>query len=124
MDFQRVFLFLIFSFSLFLLWDGWQREQQPVPQIVSAASTPVASQSLASLAKPVSPELVVSAQKTAQTGERISVKTDFFRAEINTAGGDIRRIELLQHFDTVDKSKPFVLFQQEEGHTYIANQAY
>jgi YidC/Oxa1 family membrane protein insertase len=120
MDFQRVFLFLIFSFSLFLLWDGWQREQQPVPQIVSAASTPVASQSLASLAKPGSPQLVVSAQKTAQTGERISVKTDFFRAEINTAGGDIRRIELLQHFDTVDKSKPFVLFQQGEGHTYMA----
>ena len=120
MDFQRVFLFLIFSFSLFLLWDGWQREQQPIPQIVSAASTPVASQSLASLAKPGSPQLVVSAQKTAQTGERISVKTDFFRAEINTAGGDIRRIELLQHFDTVDKSKPFVLFQQEEGHTYMA----
>lgn len=120
MDFQRVFLFLIFSFSLFLLWDGWQREQQPVPQIVSAASTPVASQSLASLAKPGSPQLVVSAQKTAQTGEKISVKTDYFRAEINTAGGDIRRIELLQHFDTVDKSKPFVLFQQEEGHTYMA----
>lgn len=120
MDFQRVFLFLIFSFSLFLLWDGWQREQQPTPQIVSAASTPVATQSLTALAKPGSPELVASAQKAAQTGETISVKTDFFRAEINTAGGDIRRIELLQHFDTVDKNKPFVLFQQGEGHTYIA----
>lgn len=120
MDFQRVFLFLIFSFSIFLLWDGWQREQQPVPQIVSAASTPVATQPLTAIAKPDSPELVVSAQKTARTGEKISVKTDFFRAEINTAGGDIRRIELLQHSDTADKNKSFVLFQQEEGHTYMA----
>ncbi|HUX91671.1 MAG TPA: membrane protein insertase YidC [Gallionellaceae bacterium] len=120
MDFQRVFLFLIFSLSIFLLWDGWQREQQPVPQIVSAASTPVATQSLAATVKPGSTEFVAPAQKAAQIGEKISVKTDFFRAEINTSGGDIRRIELLQHSDTVDKSKPFVLFQQGEGHTYIA----
>lgn len=120
MDFQRVFLFLIFSFSLFLLWDGWQREQQPVPQVVSAASTPVASQSLAAIDKPSAPQAAVSAQKNTQLGQKITVKTDFFRAEISTAGGDIRRIELLQHFDTVDKNKPFVLFQQEEGHTYMA----
>jgi YidC/Oxa1 family membrane protein insertase len=120
MDFQRIFLFLIFSFSLFLLWDGWQREQHPVPQVVSAASTPVASPSLASPGTPGAPKAVVSVEKSAQTGQKIFVKTDVFRAEINTAGGDIRRIELLQHFDTTDKNKPFVLFQQEQNHTYIA----
>lgn len=121
MDFQRVFLFLIFSFSAYLLWDGWQREQQPAaPQIASAASTPAASQSLTSVDKPGAAPLAVSSQKIAQAGEKIIVKTDFFHAEINTMGGDIRRIELLKHFDTVDKSKPFVLFQQDDGHTYIA----
>ena len=29
MDLQRLFLFLIFSFSLVLVWDGWQRYQHP-----------------------------------------------------------------------------------------------
>jgi YidC/Oxa1 family membrane protein insertase len=120
MDFQRVFLFLIFSFSAYLLWDGWQREQQPAPQIISAASTPAARASLASLDKPNSAPVAVSSQKIAQSGEKIIVNTDFFHAEINTMGGDIRRIELLKHFDTVDKTKPFVLFQQDDGHTYIA----
>jgi len=121
MDFQRVFLFVIFSFSLFLLWDGWQREQKPpVPQIVSVASTPVASPSLSSLTKPASTPPAVSAHQSAQLGEKIIVLTDLFRAEINTVGGDIVRIELLKHFDTADKNKPFVLFQHDEGHTYMA----
>ena len=120
MDFQRIFLFLIFSFSLFLLWDGWQREKTPVPQVVSAASTPVASPSLTAVAKSSKAPVAVSLKQISRAGEKIIVKTDFFHAEINTMGGDIRRIELLKHFDTVDKSKPFVLFQQEEGHTYMA----
>ena len=38
MDFQRLFLFLIFSFSALLLWDGWQRYQHPAPvQIATEA---------------------------------------------------------------------------------------
>lgn len=118
MDFQRVFLFLIFSFSIFLLWDGWQKQQNPAPAIVSAASTPVASPSLTVLAKPDTS--AVSVKQIAQKGEKIIVKTDFFRAEINTIGGDINHIELLKHFDTVDKTKPFVLFQQSDSHKYMA----
>jgi len=120
MDFQRLFLFLIFSFSIFLLWEGWQREQNPVPQVFSAASTPVASQSLSGAEKHVAEQAAAPTQKLAQNGQKIIVKTDFFHAEINTVGGDVRRIELLKHFDTVDKDKPFVLFQNDEGHTYIA----
>jgi len=120
MDFQRVFLFVIFSFSLFLLWDGWHKEQNPPPPVVSAASTPVASPSLSSLTMPASTPTTVSAKQTADIGEKIIVLTDLFRAEINTVGGDISRIELLKHFDTVDKDKPFVLFEHDEAHTYMA----
>ena len=118
MDFQRVFLFLIFSFSIFLLWDGWQKQQNPAPVIVSAASTPVASPALAVIDKTDTP--AVSAQQIDLKGEKIIVKTDFFRAEISTLGGDITQIELLKHFDTVDKTKPFVLFQQTDSHKYMA----
>lgn len=120
MDFQRVFLFVIFSFSLFLLWDGWQKEQNPVQKIVSVATTPEASPTLGTLAKPAVTPTAVSGQQSAQLGEKIVVLTDLFRAEINTVGGDISRIELLKHFDTVDKNKPFVLFQHDTGHTYMA----
>ena len=33
MDLQRIFLFLIFAFSLVLVWDGWQRHEHPNQQI-------------------------------------------------------------------------------------------
>lgn len=120
MDFQRLFLFLIFSFSLFLLWEGWQREQNPVPQITPASSTPLPSNSLKQQSKSTDSLNSVSIKKTSQLGEKIIVKTDFFRAEINLIGGDIRRIELLNHFDTNDRNKSFVLFQDDENLTYMA----
>jgi YidC/Oxa1 family membrane protein insertase len=31
MDTQRLILFIVFSFSILMLWDAWQKEQHPVP---------------------------------------------------------------------------------------------
>lgn len=39
MDTQRLILFFIFSFSLLLLWDAWQKDQRPKPAPVAEAST-------------------------------------------------------------------------------------
>lgn len=125
MDFQRVFLLIILSFSLFLLWDGWQRENQPVQKVESSVSggpstTPVPSQTLLtpkSDVKPLGP--VISAQNPL-TGEKVTVSTDLFKAEINTIGGDINHIEFLQHFDTDNRNKPFTIFLQNGTNTYIA----
>jgi YidC/Oxa1 family membrane protein insertase len=119
MDFQRIFLFFIFSFSVFVLWDGWKREQQPATVAASVNSTLAASSNLPSVQQPVS-KVDTTSLKLRQTGDKITVKTDFIITEIDTAGGDILRIELLKHFDTVDKNKPFVLFQKDNSHIYIA----
>ena len=120
MDFQRISLLLIFTFSVFLLWEGWQKQQNPQPQVVSASSTPVASSALQVSEKPKVSTVSVSAQQTVEKGQNIVVKTDNFRAEINTLGGDLSRIEFLKHFDTDDKNKSFVLFQQSDSHKYMA----
>lgn len=120
MDFQRIFLFVIFFFSVFLLWEGWQKEQNPVSQTFSAASTPVASESLHNVAKPTLSQTAAPTTKISQAGEKFVVKTDFFRVEINSVGADIQHIEFLKHFDTNDKNKPFNLFQNEAGKTYVA----
>ena len=50
----------------------------------------------------------------------MKVETDVFAAEIDTAGGDLRRLELLAHRDTLDKKSNLVLLQQQPDHTYIA----
>jgi YidC/Oxa1 family membrane protein insertase len=121
MDFQRIFLFLIFSFSAILLWDGWQRYQHPVP-VAQTAVSPAASAG-AETPKPVSTLATnsenVAGQASAQ-GKKIIVRTDSLLVEINTIGGDIQHVEMLQHHDAEDKTKPFVLLQKHEKHLYVA----
>lgn len=122
MDFQRVFLFIIFSFSIFLLWDGWQKENRPIPinnKIVVNGTTVTPSSSMISVDKEIKPLKATSPSLNRFTSEKITVTTDFFKAEINTSGGDISRIDLLKHFDTENKEKPFRLFEQDDKHTYI-----
>jgi YidC/Oxa1 family membrane protein insertase len=130
MDLQRIFLFLIFSFSLMLVWDGWQRHQHPEQQVQqsgtankealkSQSAVPAGSAQPASSrteATSISPS---SIQQTA--GQTIRVKTDFLEAEINTIGGDISRLALLKHPDSLDKTKPLLLFNRGKGtHNYYA----
>ena len=33
MDTQRLILFIVFSFSILMLWDAWQKEQHPAPAV-------------------------------------------------------------------------------------------
>ena len=136
MDLQRLFLFLIFAFSLALIWDGWQRYQHPniqqaapgngeqlKPQTATGAGTlPELPGTMAGLGQAAIVQQAAQpgvAQKN--NGKIISVTTDFIRAEINTQGGDLSYLALLKHPDGQDKSKPLVLFHRGEGtHNYVA----
>jgi YidC/Oxa1 family membrane protein insertase len=118
MDTQRLFLFLIFSFSCVLVWDGWQRYQHPqeiVQKATPAGAAPVTS------SKVVDQAAIVQQIAQSTTGKIITVKTDTLAVEINTVGGDIQRLSFLQNPDGVDKTKPFVLFEKGPGtHNYVA----
>lgn len=130
MDLQRLFLFLIFSFSLVLVWDGWQRYQHPDRFVqqreVTKSDLPTPQITLPSSAEPtaitgVAPGVINQQSSNRPTGKTIQVRTDFLEAEISTIGGDIIRLALLKHPDAEEKSKPLVLFHRGEGtHNYIA----
>ena len=131
MDLQRLFLFLIFVFSLGLVWDGWQRHQHPelyVQQSTTAGEAEVKPQqttptSSAPTALPPVSAAQTNAPQPAQqtTGKTIRVKTDALEVEISTIGGDISSLALLKHPDSQDKNKPLVLFQRGAGtHNYVA----
>ena len=51
MDTQRLILMVIFSFSLLMLWEAWQKEHQPVPA-VAGSSVPTASAGMPNAANP------------------------------------------------------------------------
>ena len=118
MDTQRLFLFLIFSFSLIMVWDGWQRFQHPQSIVATVETKPT-------LASPVVLPALAAATITAQaavtSGKIITVKTDTLDVAINTVGGDIEYLAFLQHPEATDKNRPFVLFAKGQGtHNYLA----
>jgi YidC/Oxa1 family membrane protein insertase len=126
MESQRLILFFVFSFSLFMLVDAWQRDRQPAPARQSASAP---AQKDASAPPAPSDKLVPQAPPSAtpQTpggplvaGTAVAVETDVFRAEINTAGGDLRHLELKQHRDIEDAKRNFVLLDQRPDHVYVA----
>lgn len=119
---QRLFLLLVFCLSVYLLVDAWQREQGQTP--ATQKEHPARTQQVA----PTPSEKLTALQQAPNTpqasafeaGQKISVKTDYLVAEIDTAGGDLRTLELLKHRDTLDKNKNFILFQYEPEHIYVA----
>ncbi len=114
MNSQRLILFLVFSVSVLFLWEAWQRDKQ-APVVAGKPAVTVQTATGATVGStPNSQGLLPSLQK-------IQVKTDLFAAQIDTRGGDLRELVLLNHGDTTDKNKPFVLLQSHGGaHTYVA----
>ena len=120
MDTQRLILFFVFSFSLLLLWDSWQKEHRPPVQASAQIGTKVPGQ--ATVPSPSAPTQVTpvgqhasgNAIPPAMAGqakqEKLSVKTDNFVADIDLLGGDIVRLELLKQKDALDQETNFVLF--------------
>ena len=127
MESQRLLLFFVFSFSLFLLFDAWQRDQQPAPARAPTADSAAKDASIppapGDKLLPPPPAAPAPSQAPAgglAAGPTIRVETDVFHADISTAGGDLRRLEFKQHRDVEDKKKNFVLFQQRPDHVYVA----
>jgi YidC/Oxa1 family membrane protein insertase len=118
MDSQRLILFFVFSFSVFMLLDAWQRDQQPArpPSAVAAKD----EKAMPPSAQPPVPGEKLTASQSAvpkqgrgapETGVTIRVETDVLSADISSYGGDVRRLEFKNHRDTLDRSKNFVLFE-------------
>lgn len=127
MDNQRLILFIVFTFSVFMLFEAWQRETRPpvsrsVPADAASGpadtAVPKPTQPLGAAPAPAAARQTPSAGAL-QQGNKVRVETDVYVADINTAGGDLRRLELRAFRDTVDKKKNFLLLE-EADHTYIA----
>jgi len=112
MDTKRLILFVIFSFSILMLWDSWQRQHAPAAPTTNAGQQAVdASVPQADKTTPHAADLPAETGFRLQTGARIKVETDLYKADIDTTGGDLRRLELLQHRSAESMDKNFVLME-------------
>jgi YidC/Oxa1 family membrane protein insertase len=118
MDSKRLILFVIFSFSIMMLWEAWQRDHAPLSQQPAAEMTPTADENVPKM--PAQSQAPHETQAGLQQGQRIRVRTDLIEAEIDTMGGDLRRTTLLKYRDSDDKSKDLVLLEDTPPKIYVA----
>ena len=134
-DIRRTILWVVFGFSLVLLWDQWQIHNgqkatffpQPVTAQAPAATAAPAAAGVptASAAAPAAAGVAQvpgtpAAPATAAPRDRIEVTTDVFKLTFDTEGGSLVRSEFSQHADMADHSKPFVLLEESRERVYVA----
>lgn len=138
MDTQRLILFAAFMLVSMSLWQSWQIQVNPPPSSsisdVSGTSTISdqqpgipATNDLPSVPVPTDSDQGTQSVSTPsvaekmQSGQRVHVKTDVFDIEIDTIGGDIRRVALLDYPVDVNKDpSPVVLMNDKSGLFFIS----
>ncbi len=133
-DIRRTILWVVFGFSMVLLWDQWQvyngKTATFFPHPAQVVQSGTAGQ------KPVNADpasAVAATQSTAQNApaaavpvdtsvpsERIEVSTDVLKLTLDTAGGSLVRTEFLQHVDLADRTKNVVLLEETKQRFYKA----
>ena len=133
MDIQRTVLWVVFSMSLLLLWDAWMRHTgqpsmffpTPAQEAAPAASANGAPATRADVpqattpANPAATASAVPAGTTPKQSETITITTDVIKADIDTIGGELKRLELLKHHITDKPSENVVLFDASQNRTYL-----
>lgn len=132
-DIRRTFLWVIFGFSMVLLWDQWQiynghkatffpKPTTATAPAVNAAEPANVPQATASLATPAGPAQVpgVATEAISTPRERIEVSTDVLKLSFDTEGGSLVRSEFVKFGDIQDDKKPFVLLDESKARVYVA----
>ncbi len=139
-DIRRTILWVIFGFSMVLLWDQWQIHNGKQATFFPTAGKPVAVATApaaggstvpagaaaipapvvlpgqaASVAAPVLP-----AAAPAVPREQVVVTTDVLKLTFDSEGGSLIRTEFLKHQDMDDKSRNFVLLSESSDRVYVA----
>ncbi len=111
MDTRRLILFVIFSFSIMMLWDAWQQKNAPITPIQQdvQTSSAVTSTTENGVSATTANNIADNGAFKLENGQRIKVTTDLFQAEIDTVGGDLRRLVLNKHGAAEAKDGSFVL---------------
>ena len=124
MDFQRIILLTALSFTLFMIWQAWQ-EDYVRPKQPEAVATETVSQDMPttpSQQEGVPGSVDAPSLQVLESAQRIRVITDVYDIEIDSLGGDLRRVDLSKYpVDLKDPNVPVRLM--DDGHNFFIAQA-
>ncbi len=131
-DLRRTILWVVFTMSLVLIWDAWNRHTgqptifgMPSPRTTAAASAP-GGDPAAAVPLPAGPAAsavpagVPAAAPAAMSGQTVTVTTDVLRATFDSVGGSLVKAELLKYQDAADPTRPVVLLDTSASRQYQA----
>ncbi|MVT37717.1 membrane protein insertase YidC [Acidovorax citrulli] len=132
-DIRRTILWVIFGFSMVLLWDKWQVHNghkatffpEPVPAQVASAPAGGGARQRAHAQRGARGGYAAGARRHGGRGpaaprERVTVTTDVLRLTFDSEGGTLTHGELLGYPDMADKSRPFTLLDDSAQRVYVA----
>jgi YidC/Oxa1 family membrane protein insertase len=136
-DIRRTILWVIFGFSMVLLWDQWQIHNGkqatffPNPAVKAAAPAgspaPAADAGVPAAVAPMAQAQVPAVNGVAPlaapapvASERFDVSTDVLKLTFDTQGGSVVRAEFLNYLDSNDKKRNFVLLEDSKDRFYQA----
>ena len=123
-DIRRSILWVIFAFSLILLWDAWQVHNGkpatffPRPSDKPAVTAPVATQPAAAQPGAAAPAAAAEAEPAIARQTHV-VSTDVLKLSFDSEGGTLIGADLLKH-RSVGKDTPVQLLLQDGEHYYVA----
>jgi len=111
MDNQRLILFIVFSFSLLMMWETWQEKNAPpaAPNVATDSAAPTPSAGGDKTVAAAAPNSAALAD-----GQRARVETDLYTAEIDAHGGDLRDLQLRNYRESDDRKTVFTLFSDDQ----------
>ena len=127
-DIRRTILWVVFGFSMVMLWDQWQisrgnkptffppaAQTTPAPAPVQTTATPAAVTPASAL-----PQVGGAQASTETTAQRIDVQTDVLKLQFSTEGASLVRAELLKHRDVRRADSNVVLMDDSKERVYLA----
>jgi len=130
-DIRRTILWVIFGFSMVLLWDQWQIHNGHQATFFPKSKPPVAAAPAAStgagapaavVQTPVGSAQIAAevSSKPAAAREHVEVRTDVLKLTFDTEGGSLVRSEFLKHRDLKETGKNFVLLDENKDRVYVS----
>ncbi len=132
-DMRRTLLWVVFIMSLVLLWDGWNKHNgqqtlfgMPIADTTAPANAGASGAAGAASAVGGVPAAAGMAAATAPAAagsapsEQITVQTDVMKLTLDTLGATVTRTELSRYQDSIDPTRPVVLFDQGGSRHYLA----
>ncbi|WP_119156433.1 membrane protein insertase YidC [Caldimonas tepidiphila] len=125
-DMRRTILWLVFTMSLVLLWDAWNKHTgrptmfSPAPAVSGAQAPGAAPQAQLPAPATTGGAAVPTPPPATVAAEKVAITTDVVQATIDAKGADLIRLELLKHADEHDPKRPVVLMQRDGQRFYVA----